>query len=91
MFLHVSGQRGIGTAPPLSPANTDGQPRRTFDMNQRAPRNDVALPQHQIGRGSQLLATASDVDDGIFRVLLAKPGNGLADLGRRAGRTVGSR
>ena len=51
-------------------------------MNQRAPHNDVALPQHQIGRGSQLLATASDVDDARFRVLLAKPGNGLADLGR---------
>jgi hypothetical protein len=68
--------------PTLTSANTDRRPRRTFDMNQRAPRNDVALPQHQIGRGSQLLATASDVDDARFRVLLAKPGNGLADLGR---------
>ena len=68
--------------PTLTSANTDRRPRRTFDMNQRAPHNDVALPQHQIGRGSQLLATASDVDDARFRVLLAKPGNGLADLGR---------
>ena len=57
-------------------------------MNQRAPRNDVALPQHQIGRGSRLLATASDVDDAKFRVLLAKPGSGLADLGRIAAPTL---
>ena len=42
----------------------------------------MTSPFRSIGRGSQLLATASDVDDALFRVLLTKPGNGLADLGR---------